>query len=48
MYFNFKGLSLSRLGKYEDSIIMFDHSIEINPNDANSYYNKGINIYVTY
>ena len=33
--------ALHELHKYNDAIIMFDRAIQINPNDASAYFNKG-------
>ena len=33
---------LNNLGKFNKAIKMFDHAIEINPNNADAYLKKGI------
>ena len=33
--------SLDWLGNFEEALRMYDHALEINPNDANTYSNKG-------
>ena len=35
------GVSLEKLGKVDEAIIMYDGALYINPNHENSYYNKG-------
>ena len=35
------GVALENLGKYDEAIIMYDHSLKLNPNYALAYYNKG-------
>ena len=37
-----KGLSLGRLGRYHDAIPYFDKVLEIQPNDVDALYNKGL------
>ena len=41
MLIYFSGNSLYYLRKYEEAIIMYDHALKINPNDAKAYINKG-------
>ena len=38
----YQGNALYDLRKYEESIIMYDHALKINPNYINAYINKGI------
>ena len=40
-----KGVALSSLGKYEESILAYDESIRLDPNRANGSYSKGISLY---
>ena len=35
------GVALENLGKYDEAIIMFDHALKSNPNNAVIYTNKG-------
>ena len=37
----YQGNTLYDLRKYEESIIMYDHALKINPNYINAYFNKG-------
>ena len=37
----FKGVSLEKLGKINEAISMYDRALEINPKNANVYYNQG-------
>ena len=37
----FLGISLDDLGRKEDAINDFTKAIEINPQDASAYYNRG-------
>jgi tetratricopeptide (TPR) repeat protein len=41
-YFN-KANSLARLGKHEESICIYTKAIEIQPNNCNIYFNRGMN-----
>ena len=40
-----KALSLDGLGRYEDALIFYDKSIEIDSNLAQAYANKGLVLY---
>ena len=42
------GVALENLGKYDEAIIMYDHALKLNPNDAGTYCNKGKNIRFIY
>ncbi len=35
---------LNNLGKYQEAIDCFEKSLEINPNKANAWYNKGFSL----
>ena len=37
----FLGVSLEKLGKINEAISMYDIALQINPKNANVYYNKG-------
>jgi Flp pilus assembly protein TadD len=37
-----KGDSRGRLNKYDEAITAYDKAIEINPNDSDAWYNKGV------
>ena len=37
----FSGNALSKLGKIEEAITMFDRALKINPNSVESYASKG-------
>lgn len=37
-----KAMVLDKMGRFEDSVAMFDVSIELDPEYAGTYYNKGI------
>ena len=37
----YSGNALHEQHKYNDAIIMFDRAIQINPNYATAYFNKG-------
>ena len=37
----YSGSALNQLHKYYDAIIIFDRAIQINPNGATAYFNKG-------
>ena len=37
----YSGNALHELHKYNDAIIMYDSAIQINPNYAKAYFNKG-------
>ena len=37
----FSGVALMNLGKFEEAIIMYDRALKINPNDAETYTDKG-------
>ena len=35
------GVALYKLGKFNEAILMYDRAIQINPKNAEAYYNKG-------
>ena len=39
---NNKGLALDNLGRYEEAIKYYDKAIELDPNNADAWYNKGL------
>ena len=43
-YYFKKALALEKLGKYEESIECYDKILEIDPNDARAWYNKGTSL----
>lgn len=38
----YSGVALEKLGKFNEAIVMFDRSIQLNPNQAGVYFNKGL------
>jgi tetratricopeptide (TPR) repeat protein len=42
-YFNL-GAVLTNAGKYDDAVAAFDKSIAADPNKADAYYQKGVNL----
>ena len=36
-----KALSLASLGRFDDAIKCYDRALELNPDDADTYINKG-------
>ena len=42
------GVALDHLRKYDEAIIMYNHALKLDPNDAGTYCNKGKNIRFIY
>ena len=42
----FLGEALLQLGSFEDSSKMYDEALEINPNDSETYCNKGWTFFI--
>jgi tetratricopeptide (TPR) repeat protein len=42
---NKRGISLRRLGRYEEAIASYDRSISINPKDHQAWFNRGNSLY---
>jgi tetratricopeptide (TPR) repeat protein len=40
--FNYRGICLRHLGRYEEAIISYDRAIEFKPNKDETWYNRGI------
>ena len=38
---NYSGNALNYLGKFNEAIMMYNRAIELNPTNADTFYNKG-------